>query len=830
MSLIRETFEGGLVTARDPALLKSGEVQRAINTIHRPSSPGLWKAPGRASYNSASLSAAVKGLRYLRFDTALSSTEAALVAHINSEYQVSTLFSEAGSFASLAASIGSGATLETIHYANRHYLLNGNTDGIPNQVAKISETTGAITSRQHGLAEVKQVPTLALATAEGWPNNVDFGTGYYFFFYTEIVNPDGPDEIESALGNDVVPPSISVPNFTDGVTVTLPATKDNSTATHRRIYIVGAKTSSIWNPFYLVEAREIATIDIAQTSIIFGLNATSTTKESKAPTATTGSSGWTNPNNIFTARDGNLATADFNGRTLLALTFGLAASYTAVQGVEVQIDWSTLGSPSGTAIVELSWNAGANWTAPVQVPITEFSPLLSTANVGGRNYRWGRTWSSAEFNNANFRVRVTTQGGSTTGTMKIDYLQVNVYHGASTGTEPVKLGYYPITSVKIGPTVTVLSSNTPPPIASTGDIYEAQMVLNDVSKQSTIRWSRVDEPDYFPSIYTLTLPVADRIRVIKRVNNLLIVGLDNHIFRINFLPISADVSFETGRCYEPIAEDHGMVSTQGYALFSPNGASGQLAYVSATGLRYTDGIGTHTLTEDLDWANTVNITKLDKCVLVNDPNLYALIFYYIPAGDNSSTYPTRALYLNYHPSKIKEDGGLAVAGPVTVDVGSSTIGYISRLPVHLTGNSTGTVSVEDRGEGSVEVDILTRDIYPDAIGSSFRARAHWIRYAANNPGVKVILTPYLKNSGKDYYTPADNGQWSVKSFRNNTVSRIPGDGITPRNTGGLARLAGDFAAESFALRIQTERVVGQAVGGFAVSVYGFDAKSQGERE
>jgi len=830
MSLSHETFDGGLVTARDPATLSPGEVSRAINCIYRPSSPGLWKAPGRVSVNSAALSASAKGLRYMRFETGNGTPLEVLIAHISAEYQSTTFSAETGlTFASLRTAVGTGATLEAVHYNNRYYLLNGNTDGVANVVAKISETTGLVTTRQHGLAEVTQVPTLALATGEGWPNTTDFGTGYYFFFYTEVVNPDGPDEIESALGNDVVPKSISVPNFTDGVTVTLPATKDNSTATHRRIYIVGPKESSIWNPFFLIEAREIALIDIAQTSIIFGLNATSTTLESKAPTSTAGSAGWTNPNNVFTARDGNLASADYNGRTLLMSTFGFVGGYTAIQGIEVVINYNGI-PPAGTAIVELSWDAGASWTAPVQVPIAdELTVLLRTATVGGRNYRWGRTWAAGEFSNANFRARITTQG-TQTGTLKIDYVQVNLYTGASTGTEPIKTSYYPTTSVKIGPTVTVLSSNTPPPVASTGDIFEAQYVLNDVTKGATIRWSRVDEPDYFPSIYTLTFPCSDKVTVIRRINNVLLVGMQQHIWRVNFLPNSVDNSFETGRCYEPLAEDHGIISTQGYAFFAPDGMSAQLAYVSATGLRYTNGLTTSTLTEDIDWGNTVNITKLDKCILVNDPNQFNLIFYYIPAGDNSSTSPTRAMYLSYHSSKIKAEGKLAVAGPVTVNVASSTIGFINKLPIHLTGSSAGTISVEDRGAGSAEVDIVTRDIYSDAIGGSLRARAHWLRFASHDPGVTVIITPYLKNSGRDYYTPADNGQWTRKTFRNNVVDRIPGDTLTPRNTAGLARLAGDFSCESFALRIQSEQISGQAVGDLAITAYGYDAKSQGEKE
>lgn len=826
MALIHETFDGGLVTARDPSTLNPGEVQRAINAIYRPSSPGLWKAPGRASYNATPLVASAKGLRYLRFNGGGGTPVEILVTHVEDDYYSTTFDDESGAFASLATAVGTGNTLESVHYANRHYLFNGNSDSIANTVVKLSESTLLPITRTHGLLPVTQVPTLASAAGAGWPDTTDFGTGVYYFFYTEIVNPDGPDEIESAIADSLTPPNISIANFTNGVLLTFPSTADNATATHRRIYVVGPLDSTIWSAFNLVTAREVATIDIAQTTITLG-GAIGSTEENKVPASTAGSVNWTNPDGII-ALDSSYAVTSTANAALIARDFNFLGGYAAIQGIEIIVRMKQ-PKPWNSLAVALSWNGGASWTSPVKIstypPHTNYFLYVK---AGARNYLWGRTWAASEFTNANFRVRLTRVDGGTN--VSVNTVSATVAYGSLVATEIRKLGYYPTTSVMVGPTVTVLSSNTPPPIASTGDIYEAQLVLNDVSADATIRWSRVDEPDYFPTIYTLTFPVADKITVIRRINNVLLIGMEQHIWRVNFLPTTADSTFETGRSYEPIAEDHGIISTQGYAFFAPDGMSAQLGYVSASGLRYTNGLTTSILTEDLDWPNTINITKLDKCILVNDPILYSLIFYYIPAGDTTSTAPTRALYLSYHPSKMKEGGKLAVAGPVTVNVASSTIGFVNKRPIHLTGSTAGTVSVEDRGEGSAEMDILTRDIYPDAIGGSFRARAHWLRYAANDPGVTIIITPFLKNAGKDYYTPADNGQWSQKSFRNNTVSRIPGDTLTLRNTGGLARLAGDFSAESFALRIQSEAVVGQANGGVAISAYGFDAKSQGEKE
>lgn len=828
MPLVRESVDRGVVTARDPALLNPGEVQRAINCIYRPNSPGLWKAPGRSIYNSAAIAASpIKGVRFLAFDDAHGVPTNIILAYNTTSYYSSALTAETGVFALLAASVGNGATLDSVYYQNRHYLFNGNRDGVANFVAKISETTGAVTTRPHGLNVSTQLPTLASAAGEGWPATTDFGTGYYFFFTTEVVNPDSGDEVESALATTATPPSIFLSNLTNGVTVTLPTVKDNATATHRRIYVVGPKDSSIWNPFFLVEARRLITVDVAQTSVIFGLNATSVTQESKNPNATVSSPGWTNPNNTFTA-DNLTARADFNGNQLVQS----CASFTpaaAIQGIEVAIRCQSWGVV-GTVSVELSWNAGANWTAPVFLDFSK-NIFFTFPKVGARNYRWGRTWAAGDLTAANFRIRITTQGGAAgAGQFAIDVVNVIVYSGASLSTEPIKGAYYPTTSAKIGPTVTVISANTPPPVSSTGDIFESCLVVNDVNEPQTIRFSTVESPDYFPSIYFVSLrgKQGDKVVFIRRVNGILVVGMSQSLYRVNYLPTADSIELGRGICYEAIAEDHGIISTQGATIFTPAGSAEQLAYVSAVGLRYTDGLHTDTLSEDLDWPNTVNISKLDKCVLVNEPNLSTLVLYYIPAGDNTSTVPTRALYFSYHPSKIKENGKLAVAGPVTVDVASSTIAFLNNLPLHLTGNSTGTLNIEDRGSGSQEVDIVLRDIFPDGFGSSFRVRKHWLRVAQHDPGVITTIIPYTKDHDADYDDVSASTVWLTKSFRNNFVRRIPGDTLTPRNLSGFAKLSSDFMAESYALRVVTAPVPGQANGDFALQMIAYDAVDKGE--
>ena len=93
--------------------------------------------------------------------------------------------------------------------------------------------------------------------------------------------------------------------------------------------------------------------------------------------------------------------------------YGLALSSDAtINGIEVRLDSrvdSTSGSPR--MCVELSWDGGVSWTAPLASPTLTTS--MTSRTLGGAANTWGRSWTPAELSNANFRVRVTNVANST---------------------------------------------------------------------------------------------------------------------------------------------------------------------------------------------------------------------------------------------------------------------------------------------------------------------------------------------------------------------------------------------------------------------------------
>ncbi len=99
----------------------------------------------------------------------------------------------------------------------------------------------------------------------------------------------------------------------------------------------------------------------------------------------------------------------------------------AIQGIEVRLDAradSTTGSPK--ICVQLSWNGGSSWTTAKQTSTLTTSE--ATYILGGSADTWGRTWTTSELSNANFRVRVIDVASSTQRDFSLDWVAVNVHY------------------------------------------------------------------------------------------------------------------------------------------------------------------------------------------------------------------------------------------------------------------------------------------------------------------------------------------------------------------------------------------------------------------
>ena len=98
-----------------------------------------------------------------------------------------------------------------------------------------------------------------------------------------------------------------------------------------------------------------------------------------------------------------------------------------IQGIEVKLNSrvdSTTGSPR--FCVQLSWDGGATWTSALTSATLSTNETVYT--LGGVTNTWGRTWTSTDFSDASFRVRLTMVASSTSRDYSLDWVGVQVRH------------------------------------------------------------------------------------------------------------------------------------------------------------------------------------------------------------------------------------------------------------------------------------------------------------------------------------------------------------------------------------------------------------------
>lgn len=112
--------------------------------------------------------------------------------------------------------------------------------------------------------------------------------------------------------------------------------------------------------------------------------------------------------------------------------FGLAAAIPSsptptIDGIEVRLDsWATSGASTRRVCVQLSWNGGSSWTSAQSVNLS--GTTEATKILGGPTSNWGRTWTTSNLSDANFRVRVIDVASNTSTTFNLDAVAVNVYY------------------------------------------------------------------------------------------------------------------------------------------------------------------------------------------------------------------------------------------------------------------------------------------------------------------------------------------------------------------------------------------------------------------
>lgn len=669
-----EPLDKGLVTIRDPGLLKPGELSYIRNAIYLPGSNALQRARGREVFGTATASAVdVAGLRDMKFDNG----NHYLLAHVSASY-VTALVGDTGTFGTLVSGIGVGTQLENVQYRNRYYLMNGvqaEASAIgSNRVVYLSATAVANTPlvRQHGMLPVVSAPSVTTA-AGTFSQTV---TGYYEYWTTEVakVTQDGASQVvESGFSAETGTTTVLVTNVGQVPTVQMPPTR-NEITTHWRIYRSPKKEAEADKKFptgFMI--AEMGTATATQSDSLATASASSfpSTYNTVTPYHT-----FTNRTNLG-ADDGAFASAIVSSvggvgwlpQPQAAYGYNLGGFSGSVKGIEVELQ-AYISSGTGNVPVYVSIGTRASdgnfqllkrsYGAPYGLNYASKSANLTATNpaspqtvvLGSPTDRWFASDSAGlvdtDFDSNFMTVIVVSRRDTSVG---FDYIKARVYYGSTVDS----VVQFPAVVYTFGDQTFSVDKNGPPPSSSTGAMFQDCLVVNDLSNPAVIRWSFPGDPEAFPSTYFLDFETRenDRVRFIGTVNNRLIVGLDSSLWRVNYLPSERDATFDRGNAVEPITRNYGIVNPMCACVFSTDGLQERLAFVSHQGVHSTDGFNLDTYSANLDWrgdrdvvgvANTAQ--NYQPVALINDRERQELLFYF--RNDSGGGGAWFALHFQYN--------------------------------------------------------------------------------------------------------------------------------------------------------------------------------------
>lgn len=327
------------------------------------------------------------------------------------------------------------------------------------------------------------------------------------------------------------------------------------------------------------------------------------------------------------------------------------------------------------------------------------------------------------------------------------------YADSTTDAALVLLAPYPIVTLNGASE----GRNHPPPVFRSLTTFEGS--LAGVSTGRSLYWSETGTPHYFPVSYEMPFrpTFGGTTRCVRSIGRSVIVFFDNEAFRVNFLPKELDATFDTGVAQERMC-NFGTPSQNGAVSFSGWGGVQMLFFASRQGPMLTDGNSVDRAVRAIDWPNTVDLENLDRCVALDNPDMWRIELYY-PTSD---TTLWRCLHFYYEPYRTTAEGGfpeLVWTGPHRVP-GPGVYVTVDGIHRVYTGSRTtsGSVYLEDSGyedaadlvdaAGTVNFKMRTGRIYPVGINGETTAKRVFIHKQSTGTGTfTTAVTAQRESTG-----------------------------------------------------------------------------------
>ncbi len=209
----------------------------------------------------------------------------------------------------------------------------------------------------------------------------------------------------------------------------------------------------------------------------------------KIPGATTAPNQWSNPSRAFLS-DNSYTTTAVNGNQQGYSTFGLVVPPTAiVNGIAVEVEAKSTDSSGCQLGAELSWDNGVTFTSTNLV--SSIFGNDSNYTLGGSTNTWGRAWTSDNFADGKFVVRLKNidPGNACTNnsTLSIDRVRARVYYTVNlengdgdnffiSPTSADMKGIFEFIGEEVCPAIGYAAATQPP---TTGNVTTVVRVINN---------------------------------------------------------------------------------------------------------------------------------------------------------------------------------------------------------------------------------------------------------------------------------------------------------------------------------------------------------------
>lgn len=684
MPTVDVKFNNGLNTSRDRSDLDDGELVTATGIEYMPGDPvRAWKVKGRSAFSDTSSAAKIKGVALALFDSG--GTDRLLALSGTTVYSATP--GSTGTFSSLITGLDSStSTLSAAHWNDRWYLADGvdknrvvESDGTVRTMGMVSPQTAPIATAQTTQPELRPTasgstftnPELAYDTSLDRADYLDsYASGtlsaagtttetYTTFSGTTTTSShklyvkwglaaaqirdnvvDGPDRSTSDAGFDV---SVTITWSENGGT-----TFPNTLATYSNLTSAQAATTEFAS---VTDALTLETDVQVKCSMTYNSGTTTATLRIYDIRVSAGGS--------------TVQSASANGGHFYAIS-----EYDASRGLE-----SPVGAQSNTVTLDGSTHTSVGVTLPAaaQNSTTTHFRVYRTVD-GGAAYQLGLIGSAAAGEASNSFI-------DTFDTWTADQQAIPLRR-MLTVTEAEATTRYDL-------------DNEPPAFAHL-NVFQGSLVGLRSDQPRNMRYTPPGIPESWPEIYVFDkFPLEERDQLIATVTvgDVLLVAAQGAMIRGTALPL-VDNNLYRSPEFVKLSGHPGCVGRYAITAYSVAGES-RAAWVSRYGIYITNGVQSHRITDDLDWASTVSVANLSTSVLHWDKDRLVLIFAYDSDGGGTND---RYLLIHMDPVHRKPNGQPKITGPHYGSINCMASGEVSGVQRIYSGHvSDGIVYLENNG-------------------------------------------------------------------------------------------------------------------------------------